>query len=143
MLGMAAPLLKKIPFVGSALGALAGGPNKLLGKLAGGALGKIGGLFGKKKAPVVSAMNAMMPEMGNMMSMLPFLSGAQPTTTQGTTQPQAPISVDTAGIEKQLNNFINALQGIQIHMDGAKVGKMLVNSNDAASSLGVFREQSR
>jgi hypothetical protein len=103
----------------------------------------VGGLFGKKKAPVVSAMNAMMPEMGNMMSMLPFLSGAQPTTTQGTTQPQAPISVDTAGIEKQLNNFINALQGIQIHMDGAKVGKMLVNSNDAASSLGVFREQSR
>jgi hypothetical protein len=143
MLGMAAPLLKKIPFVGSTLGALAGGPNKLMGKLAGSALGKIGGLFGKKKAPAVSAMSAMMPEMGNMMSMLPFLSGTQSTAAQGTTQPQAPIAVDTAGIEKQLNNFINALQGIQIHMDGSKVGKVLVNSNDAASSIGVFREQSR
>jgi hypothetical protein len=136
---LAAPLLKKIPFVGGAAAAIAGGPGKLMSS----ALGKIGGLFGKKKAPAVSAMGAMMPDMGNMMSMLPFLSGAQSTTAQGTTQPQAPISVDTAGIEKQLNNFINALQGIQIHMDGAKVGKMLVNSNDAASSLGVFREQSR
>jgi hypothetical protein len=136
---LAAPLLKKIPFVGGALASIAGGPGKLVGS----ALGKIGGLFGKKKAPAVSAMGAMMPDMGNMMSMLPFLSGAQSTTTQGTTQPQAPISVDTTGIEKQLNNFINALQGIQIHMDGAKVGKALVNSNDAASSLGVFREQSR
>lgn len=136
---LAAPLLKKIPFVGGALASIAGGPGKLMGS----ALGKIGGLFGKKKAPAVSAMGAMMPDMGNMMSMLPFLSGAQSTTAQGTTQPQAPISVDTSGIEKQLNNFINALQGIQIHMDGAKVGKALVNSNDAASSLGVFREQSR
>jgi hypothetical protein len=138
-MGMAAPLLKKIPFVGGALASMAGARGKLMS----GALGKIGGLFGKKKAPAVSAMGAMMPEMGNMMSMLPFLSGAQPTTTQGTPQPQAPISVDTTGIEKQLNNFINALQGIQIHMDGAKVGKALVNSNDAASSIGVFREQSR
>jgi len=136
---LAAPLLKKIPLVGGALASIAGGPGKLVGS----ALGKIGGLFGKKKAPAVSAMGAMMPDMGNMMSMLPFLSGAQSAAAQGTTQPQAQISVDTSGIEKQLNNFINALQGIQIHMDGAKVGKALVNSNDAASSLGVFREQSR
>ena len=140
---LAAPLLKKIPLVGGALASIAGGPGKLLGKLGGSALGKIGGLFGKKKAPAISAMGAMMPDMGNMMSMLPFLSGAQSTAAQGTSQPQAQISVDTSGIEKQLNNFINALQGIQIHMDGAKVGKALVNSNDAASSLGVFREQSR
>jgi hypothetical protein len=136
---LAAPLLEKIPFVGGALASIAGGPGKLMGS----ALGKIGGLFGKKKAPAVSAMGAMMPEMGNVMSMLPFLSGTQSTGAQGTAQPQAPISVDTAGIEKQLNNFINALQNIQIHMDGAKVGNVLVNSNDAASSIGVFREQSR
>jgi hypothetical protein len=136
---LAAPLLEKIPFVGGALASIAGGPGKLMGS----ALGKIGGLFGKKKAPAVSAMGAMMPEMGNVMSMLPFLSGTQSTGAQGTAQPQAPISVDTVGIEKQLNNFINALQNIQIHMDGAKVGNVLVNSNDAASSIGVFREQSR
>jgi hypothetical protein len=84
-----------------------------------------------------------MPDMGNMMSMLPFLSGAQSTAAQGTSQPQAPISVDTTGIEKQLNNFINALQNIQVNMDGTKVGKLLVASNDAAASIGVFREQFR
>ena len=143
MLGMAAPLLKKIPFVGSAFGKLADAPNKLMGKLAGSALGKIGGLFGKKKAPAVSAMGAMVPEMGNMMSMLPFLSGAQSTAEQSTSRTQTPISVDTTGIERQLNNFINALQNIQVNMDGTKVGKLLVASNDAASSIGVFREQSR
>jgi hypothetical protein len=136
---LAAPLLKKIPFIGGAAASIAGGPGKLIG----GALGKIGGLFGKKKAPVVSAMGAMMPDMGNMMSMLPFLSGAQSTAAQGTSQPQAPISVDTTGIEKQLNNFINALQNIQVNMDGTKVGKLLVASNDAAASIGVFREQFR
>jgi hypothetical protein len=136
---LAAPLLKKIPFIGGAAAALAGGPGKLMSS----ALGKIGGLFGKKKAPAVSAMGAMMPEMGNMMSMLPFLSGAQPTAAQGTPQPQAPISVDTTGIEKQLNNFINALSNIQVNMDGSKVGKLLVSSNEAAASLGVFRAQSR
>jgi hypothetical protein len=138
-MGLAAPLLKKIPFIGGAAASIAGGPGKLIG----GALGKIGGLFGKKKAPVVSAMGAMMPDMGNMMSMLPFLSGAQSTAAQGISQPQAPISVDTTGIEKQLNNFINALQNIQVNMDGTKVGKLLVASNDAAASLGVFRAQSR
>ena len=39
---MAAPLLKKIPFVGGALASIAGGPSKLVGS----ALGKLGGLFG-------------------------------------------------------------------------------------------------
>jgi hypothetical protein len=138
-MGLAAPLLKKIPLVGGALSSIAGGPGKLIG----GALGKIGGLFGKKKAPAVSAMGATMPEMGNMMSMLPFLSGAQSMAPQATTQPQAPISVDTTGIEKQLNNFINALSNIQVNMDGSKVGKLLVSSNEAAASLGVLNAQSR
>jgi len=55
--------------------------------------------------------------------------------------PSQPINVDTSGIEQKLNNFINALQNIQINMDGAQVGKVLVNASDAAMSAGVFRAQ--
>ena len=116
----------------------------MLGSMVGSKLGKlVGGLFGKKKkeqAPTIT------PDMMKQPSTdLSTMLGSQTNQTESkqSDQSQRPITVDTAGIEKQLNNFINALQGIQIHMDGAKVGKMLVNSNDAASSLGVFREQSR
>jgi hypothetical protein len=42
-----------------------------------------------------------------------------------------------------LNNFIAALQNIQINMDGTQVGKVLVNVSDAASMTGLFRVQSR
>jgi hypothetical protein len=62
-------------------------------------------------------------------------------------QPQAQAAVqavvDTTGIEQKLNNFISALNNINIVMDGAKVGKALVNVTDAASTVGVFRPTSR
>ena len=51
--------------------------------------------------------------------------------------------VDTTGIEQKLNNFINALNNMNIVMDGAKVGKVLVNVSDAASTVGVFRSETR
>ena len=141
MLGMAAPLLKKLPFVGSALGAIAGGPNKLIGS----ALGKIGGLFGKKKASVA---NMLPPQMQAMLSGgQPGMEGVNLSTMlsqiMGSQQTQAPaappISVDTRGIEQKLNNFIAALQGIQINMDGAQVGKVLVNFSDVAGTTGILR----
>ena len=145
MLGMAAPLLKKIPFVGSALGAIAGGPNKLIGKLAGSALSKIGGLFGKKKASVANMLPPQMQAMLsggqpgmegiNLSAMLSQMMGSQ----QQTQAPVAPVSVDTRGIEQKLNNFIVALQGIQINMDGAQVGKVLVNYSDTAGTTGILR----
>ncbi len=144
MLGMAAPLLKKLPFVGSALGAIAGGPNKLIGS----ALGKIGGLFGKKKE---SMTNMLPPQMQAMLSgglpgmegvnfsaMLSQMMGSQ----QSSQAPAAPVSVDTRGIEQKLNNFITALQGIQINMDGAQVGKVLVNFSDVAGTTGILRPRS-
>jgi hypothetical protein len=140
MLGsLAAPLLKKIPFVGSALSSIAGGPSKLIGS----ALGKLGGLFGKKKSPVASAMGAMMPDMGGLMAQLPMLSGMMGNTQQSNQN----ISVNTSGIEQKLDqklsNFITALSNIQVNMDGTKVGKLLVNVNDAATAVGVFGAQSR
>jgi len=68
--------------------------------------------------------------------------GMFPQSREGTAQ-QPTIKVDTSGIEQKLNNFINALQGIQINMDGNKVGKVLVNTAEIAASTGVFRVQSR
>jgi hypothetical protein len=87
--------------------------------------------------------NTIVPPIDNLMQSLPMLSGIARQSQEMPTSLQAPISVDTTGIERQLNNFINALQGIQVHMDGAKVGKMLVNSNDAATAVGVFGAQYR
>lgn len=140
MLGLAAPLLKKIPFVGSAMSAIAGGPGKLISS----GLGKLGGLFGKKKSPVAAAINTMMPDMSRMMASLPMLSGMAGGSPQESTKN---ISVDTSGIEQKLDqklsNFIAALSNIQVNMDGTKVGKLLVNVNDVAMTAGVFGAQSR
>jgi hypothetical protein len=147
MLGsLAAPLLKKIPFVGGALASIAGGPGKLMGS----ALSKIGGLFGKKKGGM--NLSSMVPS--NMMQTLsgmgPMAEGvnfpAMLAQMMGGQQPQqtstAPVTVDTSGIEQKLNNFIAALQGIQINMDGAQVGKVLVNYSDTAGTTGILRPRS-
>jgi len=156
MLGsLAAPLLKKIPFVGGALSSIAGGPGKLLGKLGGSALGKIGGLFGKKKGGM--DLSSMLPP--NMMQTLsgmgPMAEGvnfpamlAQMMGSQQSSQSPAPSAkVDTSGIEQKLDqklsNFITALSNIQVNMDGTKVGKLLVNVNDVAMTVGVYGTQAR
>jgi hypothetical protein len=156
MLGsLAAPLLKKIPFVGGALSSIAGGPGKLLGKLGGSALGKIGGLFGKKKGGM--DLSSMLPP--NMMQTLsgmgPMAEGvnfpamlAQMMGSQQSSQSPAPTAkVDTSGIEQKLDqklsNFITALSNIQVNMDGTKVGKLLVNVNDVAMTVGVYGTQAR
>lgn len=62
-------------------------------------------------------------------------SGTQPATPVATQN----VSVDTTKIEQTLAQFINALSRVQIHMDGNKVGKVLVDTTNAASSVGVFR----
>lgn len=120
-----------IPFVGTALGSLVGSK---IGKLA-------GGLFGKKKQQTATISPEMM-QAGTVPDLSTFL-GSQARREETKQSPQQPITVDTTGIEQKLNNFINALQNIQINMDGNKVGKVLVNSGDAAMSTGVFRAQSR
>lgn len=148
MLGsLAAPLLKKIPFIGGAASALAGGPSKLLGKLGGSALGKIGGLFGKKKESVANMLPPQMQavlsggqpgmEGVNFSAMLSQIMGSRQQQQQS--PPAAAPEIDTRGIEQKLNNFIAALQGIQINMDGAQVGKVLVNFSDVAGTTGILR----
>ena len=122
-----------IPGVGTAIGSLMGSK---VGKL-------VGGLFGRRKQQTPQVNPAMMgagnvPDLATMMGSQALQKGSD-----NTPQPTAPAKIDTAGIEQKLNNFITALQGIQIHMDGTKVGKVLVNTADVASSTGVFKAQSR
>lgn len=142
---LAAPLLKKIPLVGPLFGKISETPSKLIGS----AIGQVsklaskafGGLFGKKKKSTEPI--PMMPEMMSMDGTDLSMLLRDQILPQPTSTPQAPIVVDTSGIEQKLNNFIAALQNIQINMDGTQVGKVLVNTSDAATLAGVFRVQSR
>ncbi len=138
-LGSAIP----IPGVGTAIGSLMGSK---VGKL-------VGGLFGRKKQPVAQQIMGALPEMGgfagNLMGRIPGMERFNPEALfrnmAGQPQAQAAVQavVDTTGIEQKLNNFISALNNINIVMDGAKVGKALVNVTDAASTVGVFRPTTR
>ena len=51
-----------------------------------------------------------------------------------------PATVDLSRLEKKLDQVINAIAGMGVYMDGAKVGKMLHNSNDK-QSVGMMRQQ--
>jgi uncharacterized protein YqgC (DUF456 family) len=124
---------------GGVVGSIASLVNPLgRAAFAGKALGKLGGLF-KKKSPTVAT-----PDMPMIGENLMQTDVSQMLATQQPSQITVPAAtVDTRGIEQKLNNFIAALQGIQINMDGAQVGKVLVNASEAAMSTGVFRTQSR
>jgi hypothetical protein len=132
-------------FIGGALGSAIPipGVGTMIGSMMGSKVGKfVGGLFGRKKQ-TVSQITPEMMTAGNLPNLAAMLAGGMfPQSREGTTQ-QPIIKVDTSGIEQKLNNFINALQGVQINMDGSKVGKVLVNTADVAASTGVFRVQSR
>lgn len=128
--------------IGGAIGTLIPipGVGTMLGSIAGSKIGKLaGGLFGKKKQQTATISPEMMKAPSTDLSMM---LGSQ-AVQQPNTPEQKPVTVDTSGIENKLNNFINALQTIQINMDGTKVGKVLVNNAEAASSTGVFKVQSR
>jgi hypothetical protein len=72
----------------------------------------------------------------------PLMMMAQLLSQSSTQSPQQ-IKVDTTGIEQKLHAFIVALNNIQINMDGASVGKVLVNASDAAATLGLFRKDAQ
>lgn len=173
MIGGAVGSLIPIPGVGTAVGMLAGNyigkgvgklvqskPVRNLAKYSGfglatsgisklakskiastvgiGAVGAgIGKLLGKKKPQAVPAGMDSVPSPDLSMMVGPQRS-QEPMIIE-----QKPATVDTSGIEQKLNNFINALQNIQINMDGNKVGKVLVNTSDSAAIAGVFRTQAR
>lgn len=130
--------------IGKAIGGAIGtaipipGVGTMIGSMLGSKIGKFaGGLFGKKKsAAVPMGMEAVpSPDLSMMM-------GPQQTAQQNVGPQQTPV-IDTSGIEQKLSNFIAALQNVQINMDGTKVGKLLVNTSDAAAISGPFRAQSR
>jgi hypothetical protein len=142
--------------IGGALGSAIPipGVGTMIGSLMGSKVGKlVGGLFGRKKKPVTQQIMSALPDMGgfagNLMGRIPGMERFNPEGLfRGmAAQPQAQAAVqavvDTTGIEQKLNNFINALNNMNIVMDGAKVGKVLVNVSDAASTVGVFRSETR
>jgi hypothetical protein len=129
LIGTAIP----IPGVGTAIGSLVGSKVG----------GMVGRLFGRKKkaesfTDAGTAGITPQSEGFNIENIFRSMVNQRPQET-----PTAPVVVDTRGIEQKLNNFIAALQNIQINMDGAQVGKVLVNASEAAMSTGVFRVQSR
>jgi hypothetical protein len=132
--------------IGGAVGSLIPipGVGTMLGSFAGGTIAKgLGKLFGRKKKPSANAPSVEGMDEGAMAGM-PGMARFNPEAMfagmpgmQSASQP--PVTVDTRGIEQKLNSFIAALNNIQINMDGAKVGKVLVNASDAANTMGVFR----
>lgn len=143
MIGGAIGSAIPIPGVGTAIGSLMGSK---VGKL-------VGGLFGRRKKPVGEQLMGALPDMagfaGNLMGRIPGMERFNPEgLMRGMAErPQAQAAVqtvvDTTGIEQKLNNFVNALNNMNIVMDGAKVGKVLVNVTDAANTVGVFRPATR
>jgi hypothetical protein len=132
--------------IGKAIGGAIGtaipipGVGTMIGSMLGSKLTNLAsGLFKKKtKAPGIDGMGMAPATEGFDISNV-FRSMIGQSMGQSTAQ--QPVNVDTSGIEQKLNNFINALQNIQINMDGTQVGKVLVNASDAAMSAGVFRAQ--
>jgi hypothetical protein len=134
MLGGAIGTAIPIPGLGTMIGSVIGSK---VGNL-------VGGLFGKKKPATVQPQQA--PEMRQVNTPDPLMMMAQ-LLSQSSTQLAQQIKVDTAGIEqvlrRELHAFIVALNNIQINMDGASVGKVLVNASDAAATLGLFRKDAQ
>lgn len=150
-----------IPGVGTALGSIAGSfVGKGVGKLAQSNVGKsigkvakytpiglaasgISKLFGKKKSSQAAPSTPSMEMVGTdkISTFMPDVMSQLQMSGQSVVSPN--VSVDTSGIEQKLNNFISALNNMNIVMDGAKVGKVLVNTSDAANTMGVFRPTTR
>ncbi len=63
-----------------------------------------------------------------------FQKGALAPTAQ-----PAVTSVDFSQLERKLDQVINAIGSMEVTMDGNKVGKVVVGSEQRASSTGVFR----
>jgi hypothetical protein len=68
---------------------------------------------------------------------------AQQTGTAPVTPATQTVSVDMTRLEQKLDAVVNAISSMRVEMDGTKVGKILVNSNESATSLGVFRQGAR
>jgi hypothetical protein len=134
-----------IPFVGTAVGSLLGSK---VGKFA-------GSLFGKKspKDMLTSVAQTVVPKIPGMERFTPTLEamGAGATAPSTATPPlvaqkggMSGGKTDGDAIGRAVAAAVAAaLQGVHVKMDGTSVGKILVNANDAASTLGVFRQTSR
>lgn len=101
-----------------------------------GLAGKISGLFGSKTeaAPTPLAPSVETPVTG--------MVGLPANNLKKSSSPATP-QVDMVALSAKLDQVIRAIGSMEVHMDGAKVGKVLVNSSDAAASFGTLRQQAR
>ena len=53
------------------------------------------------------------------------------------------VNIDLSRLEQKLDAVVRAIGSMEVKMDGNKVGKVLVNSSDAARTVGVFRQDAR
>lgn len=125
-------------FLGKKAGSVVGAMTSPIGRVA--ALGKVAGkLFGKKAAET-SVAAAAAPSMEQ--ASIPEQEIKQPQQQQQQ-QVNAPVKMDLTNLEQKFDHLIRAFSNIQVNMDGNKVGKILVNNSDAASTVGLFRQQAR
>lgn len=57
--------------------------------------------------------------------------------------PNVNVSVDMSRLEQKLDAVVRAIGSMNVQMDGAKVGKVLVNAAEAGGQIGIFGQQSR
>jgi phage-related protein len=69
--------------------------------------------------------------------------GALAKNAQPTTPSNVNVSVDMSRLEQKLDAVVRAIGSMNVQMDGAKVGKVLVNAAEAGGQIGVFNAQSR
>jgi hypothetical protein len=71
---------------------------------------------------------------------IPAVAAAGTSPTVSPAPPSTAITVDMSKLEAKLDQLAERLAGMGVYMDGAKVGKMLHNSNDK-QSVGMMRQQ--
>lgn len=114
-----------------------------------GAVNKVAGLFGlttkPETAPGAATTTPTTSGGGGqaiMNATVQATTAGKPTPKQTPTTPTT-IPVDTSRLEAKLDAVVRAIGSMQVKMDGKEVGKVLVNATEAASQVGVFRNQSR
>jgi hypothetical protein len=123
----------------------AGKPS--VGEMVKGAVAKVAGLFGfGKKEEAPTATTTTTAASGTPLINTAVGTAAANRTATGKVPEPVPVSAptnDLSRLEQKLDAVVRAIGSMKVQMDGKEVGKILVNATEAASQVGVFRNQSR
>jgi hypothetical protein len=90
--------------------------------------------------PGVATAGTMAVPTAPSVATIPVVTAAGTSPTTSPPPPSTAITVDMSKLEAKLDQIVDRLAGMGVYMDGAKVGKMLHNSNDK-QSVGMMRQQ--